>query len=121
MAATERVTILMEPAQKAALTEQAQNAGLSVGEYIRDYALGDSTVLTAMVKELRASTRDAVRAIDATLLRLGAREAEIAAREAEARRKAHAEFAEINVDTLGRLFEGGGAVAIAAPKRRAMR
>lgn len=38
MAVTERVTILMEPGQKAELTRRARAAGMSLGEYLRTAA-----------------------------------------------------------------------------------
>lgn len=104
MAATERVTILMEPAQKAALTKHAQAMGQSVGEYVRRRALDDDNMLDALVAELRASTATAMHAIDATVARIDARERAMAAREATVKEQVRELFTNQDVEALIQLF-----------------
>lgn len=103
MSATARVTILMEEPQKAALTRQARKAGMSVGEFIRSKALGEDDVLAALVTQLRESTRAATARIDEALARMDSRERTLVEREANIRRKARAEFAEMDAEALARL------------------
>lgn len=105
-AATERVTILMEPAQKARLTKQAKASGLSLGEFIRNRALDEDALLTALVAELRGSTAAATKAIDQLVERMDAREQALDQRDAETRRKAEAEFAGLDRAALAGLFAG---------------
>ena len=104
MAATERVTILMEPAQKAALTKQARAVGQSVGEYVRNRALDEDEILTALVAELKASTAKAVATVDEALARMDAREKARTERDAEIRRQVEAELADVDIDTVAALF-----------------
>ncbi len=113
MAATERVTILMEPAQKAALVKEASAEGLSVGELIRNKALDQDRLLAALAHELRESTANALRTIDATIARMDAREQRMAEREAAVRRAAEAEFAGLDAEAFARWL------AAAKPDNRA--
>lgn len=102
MAVTARVTILMDQAQKATLTQQAREEGLSVGEFIRNRALDQDHLLAALVRQLRDSTREAMTTIDQTLARMDAREQAIAEREVAVRQAAQAEFAGLDLDALAR-------------------
>ncbi len=73
-AATERVTTLMTPVEKASLETKAKRAGVSVGEYVRRSVdafdpeeamlLGQ---LAALAVELELSTRAASDALDRAL------------------------------------------------------
>lgn len=101
-AATERVTILMDAAQKARLTKQARASGLSLGEFIRNRALDEDALLTVLVTELRGSTAAATTAIDQLVERMDARELELELRDAETRRRAEAEFAWLDCSPLSR-------------------
>jgi hypothetical protein len=72
--ATERVTTLMNPAEKAALEAKAKQAGVSVGEFVRRAvdcfdpeeaaALAE---LSALADQLKRSNRDASDALDRAL------------------------------------------------------
>ncbi len=104
MAATERVTILMEPAQKAALTKRARAVGQSVGEYVRNRALDEDELLTALVAELKASTAKAVATVDDALARMDARENAQAERDMEIRRQVEAELANVDFTAVAALF-----------------
>lgn len=105
MASTERVVVLMTPDQKAAVTRRAQAAGLSVGEYVRRRALDDDPVVVALLGELAASTAVVNAALDATMARLDAADAQSARREAEARAKAKTEFADVDPRRLMALLD----------------
>jgi hypothetical protein len=104
MAATERVTILMEPAQKAALTKRARAVGQSVGEYVRNRALDEDEILTALVAELKASTAKAVATVDEALARMDARENAQAERDTEIRRQVEAELSNVDFTAVAELF-----------------
>lgn len=105
MAATERVTILVDRAQKAALTKQARAAGQSVGEYIRSRVLDEEALLSALLGELRKSTANAMNAIDGVVARLDAREQAMAEREAAIKHKAKAEVSGSDAEALVRWLE----------------
>lgn len=104
MAATERVTILMEPAQKAALTKHARAAGQSVGEYIRTRALEEDAVLAAVAAELRQSTAETLRTVDAALARMDAREQAMAAMEAAIVKRPAFHYSEAETQALLQLL-----------------
>jgi hypothetical protein len=75
--ATERVAVLMTPAEKTAFTEQASSMGLSLGQFFREagsaYAAGDSDrkvddeALEAALKQLELSTARTEAALDDAL------------------------------------------------------
>ena len=73
MAVTERVTILMEPGQKAEITRRAKAAGMSAGEYLRIAAEKfepeeddlDLKRLSQVLEQLAEDARKNSRAIDA--------------------------------------------------------
>ena len=113
MAQTERVTILMEPEEKTALTRKARAEGVKVGEYIRKRVLNDrKRVLNdadrgaAVLLELvRDSTKRASRGLDDALAAIAQSRAEAPARQAAATEKARREFASINFAALNLLGE----------------
>ncbi|MDE1147369.1 MAG: hypothetical protein PW843_12250 [Azospirillaceae bacterium] len=72
--ATERVTTLMTPSEKANLEAKAQKVGVSVGEFVRRsvdaFDPEEATLLTqlaALATELDRSNRDASDALDKAL------------------------------------------------------
>ncbi|TWB48692.1 plasmid mobilization protein [Nitrospirillum viridazoti] len=72
--ATERVTTLMTPSEKANLEAKARKVGVSVGEYVRRsvdaFDPEDATLLAqlaALTAELDRSNRDAAAALDKAL------------------------------------------------------
>ena len=106
MAATERVVVLMTPEQKAMVADRARAEELSLSDYMRRQALGDDEVLAALLAELKASTAQALEALDRTLARSREREATRAEREAAARRRSLEEFKDIDPKAFGRLLAG---------------
>lgn len=87
-AATSRVTVLMTPGDKKALTAKAHHAGVSVGEFLRRSALGspraeEEEVLAALAM-LRESNAKASAALDRALANIAAREQEWDEREQRA-------------------------------------
>lgn len=111
MASTERVVILMTGAQKATITQRAQAAGLSAGEYVRRRALDEDPVVGALLEELATSTASVNAALDAAVARLDASDAQRDRREDEARTKARAEFADVDPDRLVELLDAAHGVA----------
>lgn len=90
-AATSRVTVLMTPGDKKALTARARSAGVSVGEFLRRSALGspsaeEEDVLAALAM-LRESNAKASAALDRALANIAAREQEWGEREQRAVRE----------------------------------
>ena len=106
MAATERVVVLMTPEQKAAVADRARAEELSLSDYMRRRALGTDELLEALVTELKASTAQALEALDRTLERSREREATRAEREAVVRRRALEEFEDVDPEAFGRLLAG---------------
>ena len=87
--ATERVTTLMTPTEKAALEIKARQAGISVGELVRrsvDSYDPEETVslaqLAALAAELERSNREAAAALDRALASVAATQEQLAARSA---------------------------------------
>ncbi len=119
MAATARVTILMDQSQKLALTKQARASGVSLGEFIRNKALGTDdegmVTLLALVKE---STERANLALDQVLADIEQNRADAAKREADTRARARREFADFDFDALAALWGIGEAVPAALSKER---
>ncbi len=71
-AATERVPVLMTPAEKKRVVSKANKAGLTTGEYMRRAAevyrpADDDKALEAMINEMNNATRNAETAIDDAL------------------------------------------------------
>ncbi len=99
MAVTERVTILMDPSQKAHLTRRARAAGMSVGEFVRGKLLdGDSD--DALLDLVRESTARANAALDRALVAIEAGRDPDMARAAAARERARREFQGIDFSAL---------------------
>ena len=72
MPATERVPVLMTPAEKKAVVSRAKKAGLTTGEYMRRAAASyrspeDDEALEAMIDEMNKATESAEKAIDDAL------------------------------------------------------
>ncbi|MCU7849347.1 MAG: hypothetical protein KZQ89_15425 [Candidatus Thiodiazotropha sp. (ex Lucinoma kastoroae)] len=70
--ATERVQVLMTPAEKQRVVAKAQAQDMSVGEYLRQAAAGfrtdtDDQALEAMIDQMNQATANAEQAIDETL------------------------------------------------------
>lgn len=72
MAATERVPVLMTPAEKKRVVSKARRAGLTTGEFMRRAAEGftpseDDAALEAMIKQMNKATERAASVIDEVL------------------------------------------------------
>jgi len=72
MAATQRVPVLMTPAEKKRVVAKAKKAGLTTGEYMRRAAEGyrsadDEKTLLVMIDQMNQATERASKAIDDTL------------------------------------------------------
>lgn len=90
MAATERVPVLMTPAEKKRVVAKAKKAGLTTGEYMRRAAEGfrpddDDKALEAMIEQMNQATASAEKAIDEALAFVAASNRRIAGMEAEAK------------------------------------
>ena len=80
MAATERVVVLFEPAEKRALQSRAAAASLSMGEFIKRAVIDADAAPTAaqqaelelLATELEAATRRMGERLDATIKRVAA-------------------------------------------------
>ncbi len=88
-AATERVTVLMTPAEKSALEERAKSAGVSVGEYVRRSVdsfdpeeAEELAQLAALAVELHRSNSAASSALARALAAIDATRAQLARRDA---------------------------------------
>ena len=89
-AATERVPVLMTPAEKKRVVSKANKAGLTTGEYMRRAAEGyrpadDDKALEAMINEMNKATRNAETAIDDALAFVAASNKRIAEMETKAK------------------------------------
>ncbi len=88
--ATERVPVLMTPAEKKRVVSRAKKAGLTTGEYMRRAAEGyqpadDDKALEAMIKEMNKATQSAEKAIDDVLTYVAKSNERIAEMEAKAK------------------------------------
>ena len=91
--ATERVPVLMTPAEKKRVVSKANKAGLTTGEYMRRAAEGyrpadDDKALEAMINEMNKATESAEKAIDDALAYVEASNKRIAEMEAKAKSEA---------------------------------
>ena len=89
-AATERVPVLMTPAEKKRVVSKANKAGLTTGEFMRRAAEGyrpadDDKALEAMINEMNKATRNAETAIDDALAFVAASNKRIAELETKAK------------------------------------
>lgn len=86
-AATERVPVLMTPAEKKRVVSRARKAGLSTAEFMRRAAEGyrpaeDDKAIEAMIAEMNKATENAANAIDDALAFVAASSKRIAKLEA---------------------------------------
>lgn len=94
MSATERIVVLVTPEQKAEISDRARAAKLPVGELLRRAAAAYSSddqdeVLAGLVEQVRKSSAQASKALDAALKEVAESQRRIAAMEAaRGRRKA---------------------------------
>ncbi|MEN8260210.1 MAG: hypothetical protein ABFS02_06435 [Pseudomonadota bacterium] len=91
--ATERVPVLMTPAEKKRLVSRAKKAGLTTGEYMRRAAEGyrpanDDKALEAMINEMNKATESAEKAVDEALAFVAESNKRIAEMEAKAKNEA---------------------------------
>ena len=91
MAATERVPVLMTPAEKRRVVAKARKAGMTTGEYMRRAAEGfrpeaDDQALEAMIEQMNQATANAEKAIEDALAFVAASNQRIAKMEAESKR-----------------------------------
>jgi hypothetical protein len=103
MAATERVVVLMTPAQKQAVVEHARAENLSVGDYMRRRALGEDELLVRSLAELSVSTQIAVAALDGSIARLRQVETSQDRADRRARESALAEFEDVDPELFASL------------------
>ena len=92
MAATERVPVLMTPAEKRRVVAKARKAGMTTGEYMRRAAEGfrpedDDKALEAMIDQMNQATASAEKTIDAALAYVAASNRRISDMEAETRQE----------------------------------
>jgi hypothetical protein len=87
--ATERVTVLMTPAEKAALEAKARGAGVSVGEFVRRSVdsfdpeeAAELVQLAALAAALEQSNSEASAALDRALASIEATRAQLDGRSA---------------------------------------
>ncbi|MFC7521408.1 hypothetical protein ACFQS6_17665 [Xanthomonas populi] len=84
---TERITVVMTPAQKRMLQQRARNAGLTISDYIRRQAL-EGEDMGPLLDQLRASTEKANKALTSAFARLSTHEVDLANAEKAARARA---------------------------------
>ena len=85
---TERVAVLMTPEKKGKSVAER----LSISGYVRQRALGENEMLSAMLHELTSSTTRAVAPVDRTLGRLEDSALRLLVIEAPAHKRAMTEF-----------------------------
>ncbi len=88
MPATERVPVLMTPAEKKQLVARAKREGIPLGEFMRRAAKGyrpadDNEALAAMIDQMNQATERAEKAIDQALSFVKTSNKRIAAMEAK--------------------------------------
>lgn len=103
MTKTERVVVLMTPKQKKTVRLLAAAEKLSVGNYIRQKALGNNDLLSMWLAELTASTAHANATLGRTLANLEASELERQRLEAAARERAIAEFGALDPELFAQI------------------
>ena len=119
MAATARVVVLMEDAEKIELESRARAAHKSLGAYMRERALGDADEgLDQLLTLAETSTAEANAALDRVLAKLEIAASNRAALRVEARAQAIEEFKGLNQTGLAAMFGGlaGPAAAGVASK-----
>ena len=88
--ATERIPVLVSPAEKSQIANMAKAAGLSMGEFLRQAASAfspseDDQILEGMIAQMNKTTAQANDAIDKALRLVAASNKRIAAMEREDR------------------------------------
>lgn len=91
-AATQRIPVLVTPAEKDQIVKMAKDAGLSMGEFLRRAAMAfqpaeDEKLLESMIEQMRKTTVRAHLAIDEALASVEASNKRIAAMERQAQLK----------------------------------
>ena len=91
--ASERIPVLVTPAEKKKISTQAKTAGLSMGEFLRRAAVSfrpseDDRMLDAMIGQMVKATARASTAIDDALAFVAASNKRIRALEAKKKRAA---------------------------------
>ena len=91
--ATERVPVLMTPAEKKRVVSKAKKAGVAIGEYMRRAVDGyrpmeDDKALEAMIGQMNQATENAEKSIDDTLIFVAESNKRITEMEAKAKREA---------------------------------
>lgn len=81
--ATQRIPVLLTPAEKGLIARMAKDAGLSMGEYFRRAATAfrpheDDAMLAGMIDQMNKTTAQASAAIDAALAFVAASDKRIA-------------------------------------------
>jgi hypothetical protein len=89
-AATERIPVLVTPAEKRQIARMAKAAGMSMGEYLRRAAASfqpsdDDAILEGMIAQMAKTTANASAAIDRALAFVEASNKRIKALEAKKR------------------------------------
>jgi len=84
--ATERIPVLVSPAEKSQIANMAKAAGLSMGEFLRQAASAftpseDDQILDGMIAQMNKTTAQANAAIDKALQFVAASNKRIAAME----------------------------------------
>ena len=84
--ATERIPVLVSPAEKSQIASMAKAAGLSMGEFLRQAASAftpseDDQILDGMIAQMNKTTAQANAAIDKALQFVAASNKRIAAME----------------------------------------
>jgi len=87
--ATERIPVLVSPAEKSQIANMAKAAGLSMGEFLRQAASAftpseDDQILDGMIAQMNKTTAQANAAIDKALQFVAASNKRIAAMERKA-------------------------------------
>ncbi|MDR1936323.1 MAG: hypothetical protein LBS49_12220 [Candidatus Accumulibacter sp.] len=87
--ATQRIPVLVTPAEKSQIAGMAKDAGVSMGEYFRRAAMAfrpseDEKLLENMIEQMNKTTAQANAAIDEALAFVEASNQRIAAMEREA-------------------------------------
>lgn len=87
--ATQRIPVLVTPAEKAQIAKMANDAGLSMGEFLRRAATAfrpseDEKMLEGMIEQMNKTTAQASAAIDDALAFVEASNKRIAAMEHKA-------------------------------------
>ena len=92
MAATERIPVLLTPAEKRQIAKRSEAAGLSMGEFLRQAAASfapadDEAALENLIDQVKKSTSRASASIDKMLASVAASNKEIAAMERNAAKR----------------------------------